>query len=273
MIIEQGTWQFISVFALDRPEYPLRVADDLESFLYVIVYNSMRYFNNTLDSVCYQMSTFFDSFTVGDNTYKCGVSKRYAMRVGEIALEMGDTFVVLGKTDVERPHPLNDLIADMLSWFQARYELIVQDRASASASKKKSFVDPVRVMDDEYEEERKKEKEEEEKQRRDGLKRRESKITSHGAMWRLFSSALRKPWPTDDKVGDRLVHDSDDDATSDTRPAKRAKSQRKPRFKLPPPASNADLSAAVPPKATATRGGRGLANRRPSGRATKSRKR
>ncbi|KAI0738024.1 hypothetical protein C8Q80DRAFT_1263151 [Daedaleopsis nitida] len=213
-----GTWQFISSFALDFPEYPLRVADDLESFFYVILYNSMRYFDNTLGSVSYCMSTFFDSFTVDDNTYKCGESKRSALRIGQICLQWGATFTVHDKTDKERAHHLNDIIEDLLSWFQARYLLIDQDLAPAS--KKASSLNPDLALDDEYEQERKRKKQMLLQRRRDELKELESNITSHGAVWRLLSAVLRTAWPEDDKVGDRLVDDSDDGSDdSDATPA------------------------------------------------------
>ena len=43
MFVYQGTWPFLSALALQYPKKPIELADDLESFVYVILYMALRW--------------------------------------------------------------------------------------------------------------------------------------------------------------------------------------------------------------------------------------
>ncbi|KAI0713684.1 hypothetical protein C8Q76DRAFT_843970, partial [Earliella scabrosa] len=210
-----GTWQFISSLMLDQPQSPPCIADDLESFFYVIVYSCMRYFNNSLDSVSHCMSEFFDSATaMVHGGYGSGMPKRSALRAGYISFRLGTTFKVYLK-DGTQTHRLSLLIRTLLHWFCARYALIgVGPSENLSDAAEESEIE-----DDDIARIRKIRKEQE-RGNVDELKERERNVTTHGAVWRLLDSSLRMSWPEDDKVGDRLV----DDETGKTEPpTKRAR--------------------------------------------------
>lgn len=49
---QTGTWPFISALALKYPKKPMDLADDLESFLYVILYMALRFHRHTFSPQC-----------------------------------------------------------------------------------------------------------------------------------------------------------------------------------------------------------------------------
>ncbi|EJF59486.1 hypothetical protein DICSQDRAFT_21808, partial [Dichomitus squalens LYAD-421 SS1] len=71
-----GTWQFLSVALLSRPKI-VEICDELESFLYVIIYYAVRYLRSNLEghAVGNWIDTFFDTYGVTRDAYTCGDKK------------------------------------------------------------------------------------------------------------------------------------------------------------------------------------------------------
>ncbi|KAH9889462.1 hypothetical protein C8Q73DRAFT_159665 [Cubamyces lactineus] len=78
-----GTWQYLSVNALNNPTKHVDVADDLESFLYVLVWCAIRYLPHNCPDVGHFMYYFFDhGETTNHKEYTCGLLKRLAISEG-----------------------------------------------------------------------------------------------------------------------------------------------------------------------------------------------
>ncbi|KAH9889452.1 hypothetical protein C8Q73DRAFT_159471 [Cubamyces lactineus] len=78
-----GTWQYLSVNALNNPMKHIDVADDLESFLYVLVWCAIRYLPHNCPDVGHFMYYFFDhGETTNHKEYTCGLLKRLAISEG-----------------------------------------------------------------------------------------------------------------------------------------------------------------------------------------------
>ncbi|OSD00263.1 hypothetical protein PYCCODRAFT_1393929 [Trametes coccinea BRFM310] len=71
-----GTWQFMSVHTLSNPTVAVQIADELESFLHVMIYCAIRYLPHTCKNVGEFMYKFFDDgIRVGESQYTCGKFK------------------------------------------------------------------------------------------------------------------------------------------------------------------------------------------------------
>ncbi|KAI0357239.1 hypothetical protein OH77DRAFT_146372 [Trametes cingulata] len=120
-----GTWQFMSVdyVACDRRR-PVVVADELESFLHVLLYYAVRFLPNTLHSVNSFVVEYFDTFILDPKSGqpRCSLAKHHAVRRGELQF-LGEPVAFL-KTTGEEGNPLNQLIAALLRLFAARYAVI-----------------------------------------------------------------------------------------------------------------------------------------------------
>ncbi|KZT18470.1 hypothetical protein NEOLEDRAFT_1045978, partial [Neolentinus lepideus HHB14362 ss-1] len=57
-----GTWQFMSAALLISPSKIHEVSDDLESFVHVLVYESVRFLKHDCQSVEQVMKRFFDYY-------------------------------------------------------------------------------------------------------------------------------------------------------------------------------------------------------------------
>ncbi|EJF59441.1 hypothetical protein DICSQDRAFT_138570 [Dichomitus squalens LYAD-421 SS1] len=130
-----GTWYFMSIRSLAHPHRPLGIPDELESFLHVIVFLAVCYVRSNCDPLAVHsfVEDYFDgAIHQGDNRYTC--SKTKVSTIKEARLCHGDidiAFLVGSETldgdkqplegDGQPRHPLRDLLADLLSLFQARY--------------------------------------------------------------------------------------------------------------------------------------------------------
>ncbi|KAI0653516.1 hypothetical protein C8Q70DRAFT_1091432 [Cubamyces menziesii] len=78
-----GTWQYLSVNASNRRTEHIDVADDLESFLYVLIWCAIRYLPHDCPDVGHFMYSFFDhGETTNHKEYTCGLLKRLAISDG-----------------------------------------------------------------------------------------------------------------------------------------------------------------------------------------------
>ncbi len=102
------------------------IADELESFFHVLVYYALRYVksaNCSGFSVANFLDRYFDLYGYEDSLYTCGDTKRSTIELG--MLRIGS------KTHIHFDNPLDDLFAQLLSWFQARYIVLAKKRRSA----------------------------------------------------------------------------------------------------------------------------------------------
>ncbi|CDO69599.1 hypothetical protein BN946_scf184875.g2 [Trametes cinnabarina] len=134
-----GTWQFMSVHTLSKPEAQVQIADELESFLHIMIYCAIRYLPHTCDDVGEFMYSFFDDGRlVEEAEYTCGYFKRSVMKEGQLHDLAGKRILFLRtprppkpkdrstttKKMTVHPHPIGGLIITLLQWFSARYRLL-----------------------------------------------------------------------------------------------------------------------------------------------------
>ncbi|CDO68857.1 hypothetical protein BN946_scf185035.g10 [Trametes cinnabarina] len=134
-----GTWQFMSVHALSEPEAQIQIADELESFLHVMIYCAIRYLPSTCRNVGEFMYSFFDDGErVGEAEYTCGLLKRSVIDKAKLQASTGQAIAFLRRPRLppseERSagtdqgpttmHPINGIIVQLLKWFRARYMLL-----------------------------------------------------------------------------------------------------------------------------------------------------
>ncbi|KAI0669682.1 hypothetical protein C8Q78DRAFT_938648, partial [Trametes maxima] len=85
----RGTWQFMSVSALNDPSKQIEVPDELESFFNALLWFAVRYFPNNCANVGDFMANYFDSGEKDPwkpDEYACGRTKENAITSGVITL-------------------------------------------------------------------------------------------------------------------------------------------------------------------------------------------
>ncbi|EIW54454.1 uncharacterized protein TRAVEDRAFT_52160 [Trametes versicolor FP-101664 SS1] len=158
-----GTWQFMSVNALNNPTKPILISDDLESFFHAMLWFAIRWLPHNCDDVYKFIFEYFDTGrTSNGKDYYCGVVKqstlngsrglrtnpitplqffrRYPQKPTTEAPAMGQ-LPSLGdptshsseasSTPVEALrtwftadlHPIDAIFTELLSWFRAYYQL------------------------------------------------------------------------------------------------------------------------------------------------------
>ena len=121
----QGTWQFKSARNLDRPDVPVLIADELESFFHVLLYNAVHFLPHNYESVRAFVAQYFDGYDIDmEGNYSCPALKRTTMERG--LLETAKERIRLRFHYVDGPpsHPLNKIIGRLLVLFAARYTVI-----------------------------------------------------------------------------------------------------------------------------------------------------
>ncbi|KAI0665641.1 hypothetical protein C8Q78DRAFT_1063344 [Trametes maxima] len=130
-----GTWQFMSVNALNKHTKPIVIQDELESFFHVLLYICIRFLHHNLDdsSVPQFMRDYFDDFAPHKTGYRCGPRKDKIITSGTLDLspynEETDEplhFLCPVKPKDTSPspmHPIDDVFATLLSWFSAHYTI------------------------------------------------------------------------------------------------------------------------------------------------------
>ncbi|KAL7277786.1 hypothetical protein ACG7TL_008729 [Trametes sanguinea] len=127
-----GTWQFMSVNIQNNPEAQVEIADELESFLHVMIYCAIRYLPHTCENVGDFMYHFFDDgVRRGEAEYACGTFKRLIIKTGTLITHSDEqlTFLRRPRGPNSAPptgadeHPINSLFKFLLPYFRARYML------------------------------------------------------------------------------------------------------------------------------------------------------
>lgn len=131
----QGTWQFMSVAYVRNPERPVVIADELESFFHVLLYQSVRYLRSSLGAwVTSFITDYFDAFQQnGTGIQICHPYKVAAVETGEIKHDSSGVVVF---NNLNGPSPMNALFREWLALFQARYAVLkLEPKPSIPADK------------------------------------------------------------------------------------------------------------------------------------------
>ncbi|KAI0631831.1 hypothetical protein C8Q77DRAFT_1211097 [Trametes polyzona] len=125
-----GTWQFMSVaYVRSQCTIPVKVADELESFFYVLLFYAVRFIPHTISNVPGLVTQFFDTFQIdGKGGRLCSETKYQAVR--DVPLRVQDEELIFLKTTGHPTNPLNQLIEKLRKLFDARYEVLDADRKS-----------------------------------------------------------------------------------------------------------------------------------------------
>ena len=119
----QGTFRYMSAASLTDIFHVVEVADEIESFINVLLHNALEHLPHNFDSG--DMKTVMKYFTGSTNENglrTCGAEKRAAVRAGT-SLAVGGKRVRFGV--LLRPNkPLNRLLDRLFWWFGARYAVL-----------------------------------------------------------------------------------------------------------------------------------------------------
>ncbi|KAI0324568.1 hypothetical protein GY45DRAFT_1375459 [Cubamyces sp. BRFM 1775] len=123
-----GTWQFLSVGMLSQNPKTVEIADELESYLHVLLYFSVRY----LESDCKNPSAFIDSYfhscMLQDGIYKCGARKMHVIQTaGRLEVRNGVPLMFYS--------PMDDIFRMLLPVFRTHYQVQDYLKAKEAASK------------------------------------------------------------------------------------------------------------------------------------------
>ncbi|PIL32452.1 hypothetical protein GSI_05154 [Ganoderma sinense ZZ0214-1] len=127
--VRTGTWQYLSIALLTPGPVYVKIPDELESFLHVLVYYALRYVKSTNcngESIANFLDQYFDLYGHEDGMYICGDLKRGTIERGDIC--------VGSKTYIHFNNPLDALFPQLLSWFRARYAVLTHENKLASTA-------------------------------------------------------------------------------------------------------------------------------------------
>ncbi|KAH9896040.1 hypothetical protein C8Q73DRAFT_643342 [Cubamyces lactineus] len=129
-----GTWQFLSVGMLTENPKTVEIPDDLESYLHVLLYFSVRYLNSDCKDPAEFIESYFDSYTLQGGVYKCGARKREVIKVAG-KLTVGDGVPLFFQS------PMDDIFSELLPVFKAYYK--VQDHLKARTTTAEPPPEPI----------------------------------------------------------------------------------------------------------------------------------
>ena len=97
----------------------IEIADELESFLHVLIYDASRFVSHNLTPIQTHMlyRTYFDGHAVAaDGSQQCSSEKLVAIKHAQLCVS--DVPVVFGH---DESHPLNTLLSELFALFQSRF--------------------------------------------------------------------------------------------------------------------------------------------------------
>ncbi|KAI0357251.1 hypothetical protein OH77DRAFT_1451546 [Trametes cingulata] len=127
-----GTWQFMSVnYVESHWTRPVVVADELESFVHVLLFYAVRFLRSTLSDVTAFVIEYFDTFQRNAQSDRrwCSALKTTAMKHREI--EYQGMTLEFQRTTGDIGNPLNTLLAQLLFLIGARYKVLKFERTLA----------------------------------------------------------------------------------------------------------------------------------------------
>lgn len=221
------------MFALDDPRKKILVQDELESFFHALLYMAIRFFPHNCKNVGAFIYDYFEDYLqLSNKEYRCGPAKKKAINDGYIDLlnqRVGSyERLVFSLPESNTPHPINEVITDLLSWFSAYYRLnqkedplfslsdheasgpLPQSTRKDTSTKRRELGIHSDSDEPDGSESSDSESEEEDvttsnlKQER-RMRRRAQKIATHRPFLLYLKAALkpRSKWPKDDKGPDK----------------------------------------------------------------------
>ncbi|KAI0645233.1 hypothetical protein C8Q79DRAFT_1011319 [Trametes meyenii] len=172
-----GTWQFMSVSALNDPSKQIEIPDELESFFHTLLWFAIRYLPNNCVNVGDFMTNYFDGgekdpwhpdeyacgrtkesvITSGVITLPTSIELQFLLPPGSLARVPDQPSIAASSSTKSKPvptdipaldkHPISKLIETLLTWFSARYQLGVLDR-KAAAEQKAALIRPTFTEED-----------------------------------------------------------------------------------------------------------------------------
>lgn len=131
----------MSVHSSTYPGLPLSIADELESFLHVLIYLAVRFLRTGSLNVWAFVDNYFEGFAMNNNNRRtCGLLKKEIIRTGSLMWdEVPIRFLsapppAAGPRGVQQQDeaallsPLNDVIENYLAFFKARYAVLEYER-------------------------------------------------------------------------------------------------------------------------------------------------
>ncbi|TFK90439.1 hypothetical protein K466DRAFT_660832 [Polyporus arcularius HHB13444] len=124
-----GTWQYMSVASSGDALHIIDIADELESFFNVILYNAVRYVPHTFEQFTTSfLKEYFDVYKILPNgEFTVGTMKVLAITIlGYIPIgNLGaNTMLTFGESPLKQNKALNTLIFALLKRFKARYAVL-----------------------------------------------------------------------------------------------------------------------------------------------------
>ncbi|KAI8983168.1 hypothetical protein BD414DRAFT_508316 [Trametes punicea] len=123
-----GTWQFMSAAVLSQHRKVIEIPDELESFFHVILYYAIRYLRSNCPDVGAFIEDFFDTYTVVNGAYKCGLKKSTTMK------GVAPLTVSTDGPELRFDSPLDAFLSKVLQWFKAHYTVQAYHRSQAVPS-------------------------------------------------------------------------------------------------------------------------------------------
>ncbi|KAI0660068.1 hypothetical protein C8Q70DRAFT_1132735 [Cubamyces menziesii] len=109
-----GTLQFMSVAMLTENSKVVEIADELESFFHVILYNAVRYLASNCTNAGAFIEDFFDTYKEEDGQLFCGDRK-------ETAIKEKGRILLPSNIPLRFNPPIDGFMDTVLKWFKARY--------------------------------------------------------------------------------------------------------------------------------------------------------
>ena len=127
----------MSVYASNYPGHPPSIADELESFLHVMIYLAVRFLRARSLNVWDFVDSYFEDFRLSDGRMTCGYLKQNIIQTGSLELGYAPVLFVAaapapadrdpqteGEVRSEASSPLNEIIRQYLAFFKARYAVL-----------------------------------------------------------------------------------------------------------------------------------------------------
>ncbi|TBU40229.1 hypothetical protein BD309DRAFT_361605 [Dichomitus squalens] len=131
----------MSVNLLTDLSKPVKVSDELESFLHVLLYYSVRYLKSNCRSVTGFIRGYFDAYAGPDCQYTCG--------------QKSITMQSSGVLHIQRPYvplqffsPMNNIFVTMVKCFAAHYKVMYHEARKARPPRPPPRYDPPSRRDD-----------------------------------------------------------------------------------------------------------------------------
>ncbi|KAJ8462770.1 hypothetical protein ONZ51_g10695 [Trametes cubensis] len=138
----------MSVAHVERPKRPVVVADDLESFFHVVLYQAIRYLRHSYrDRVTEFIISYFDTFQQTQSGGRmCSQHKVQFVTKGDFSNARKTLVFYKAKVRVNDPSPINDFLQEWVSMFVERYKALAEPVPETSEDD--DFEDHVLVADD-----------------------------------------------------------------------------------------------------------------------------